>query len=78
MSTAQIGLGLAALGRPAYINLGHGEDVADPSVDAMERSAHAVLDAAYAGACAGSTRRARTVAPRRSSRRGSPAAGSAR
>jgi aryl-alcohol dehydrogenase-like predicted oxidoreductase len=48
MPSAQIGLGLAALGRPAYINLGHGEDVADPSVDAMERSAHAVLDAAYA------------------------------
>ena len=38
MPAAQIGLGLAALGRPAYINLGHGEDVADPSVDAMERS----------------------------------------
>jgi aryl-alcohol dehydrogenase-like predicted oxidoreductase len=49
MPAAQIGLGLAALGRPAYINLGHGEDVADPSVDAMERRAHAVLDAAYAG-----------------------------
>jgi aryl-alcohol dehydrogenase-like predicted oxidoreductase len=47
MPTAQIGLGLAALGRPAYINLGHGDDVADPSVDAMERAAHAVLDAAY-------------------------------
>ena len=41
------GLGLAALGRPAYINLGHSDDVADPSVDAMERAAHAVLDAAY-------------------------------
>ena len=49
MPTAQIGLGLAALGRPAYINVGHGDDVADPSVDAMERAAHAVLDAAYAG-----------------------------
>jgi aryl-alcohol dehydrogenase-like predicted oxidoreductase len=47
MSAAQIGLGLAALGRPAYINLGHGDDVADPSVDAMEQAAHAVLDAAY-------------------------------
>ncbi len=42
-----MGLGLAALGRPAYINLGHSDDVADPSVDAMERAAHAVLDAAY-------------------------------
>jgi aryl-alcohol dehydrogenase-like predicted oxidoreductase len=49
MPEAQIGLGLAALGRPAYINLGHGEDVADASVEAMERSAHAVLDAAYEG-----------------------------
>ena len=45
----EIGLGLAALGRPAYINLGHGADVADASVDGMERAAHAVLDAAYAG-----------------------------
>ena len=47
MPDAQIGLGLAALGRPAYINLGHGEDVADSSVERMERAAHAVLDAAY-------------------------------
>ena len=44
-----MGLGLAALGRPGYINLGHGDDVRDPSVEAMERTAHAVLDAAYAG-----------------------------
>ena len=43
-----IGLGLAALGRPGYINLGHGEDLgADRSVAALERHAHAVLDAAY-------------------------------
>ncbi len=47
MSGAQIGLGLAALGRPAYINIGHGDDVADTSVEAMERLAHEVLDAAY-------------------------------
>jgi aryl-alcohol dehydrogenase-like predicted oxidoreductase len=46
---SEIGLGLAALGRPAYINLGHGGDVADRSVAGMERAAHAVLDAAYAG-----------------------------
>jgi len=26
---SELGLGLAALGRPAYINLGHGEDVAE-------------------------------------------------
>ncbi|MET0973508.1 MAG: aldo/keto reductase, partial [Thermoleophilaceae bacterium] len=49
MGGARIALGLAALGRPAYINLGHGEDVADPSVDEMERAAHDVLDAAYEG-----------------------------
>ncbi len=44
---SELGLGLAALGRPAYINLGHGEDVADATVDGMERAAHAVLDRAY-------------------------------
>ncbi|MGH2947397.1 MAG: aldo/keto reductase [Solirubrobacteraceae bacterium] len=45
---AEIGLGLAALGRPAYINVGHGGDVADTGREEMERAAHAVLDAAYA------------------------------
>jgi aryl-alcohol dehydrogenase-like predicted oxidoreductase len=44
---AEIGLGLAALGRPGYINLGHGLDIEDISVDRMERTAHDVLDAAY-------------------------------
>jgi aryl-alcohol dehydrogenase-like predicted oxidoreductase len=43
-----IGLGLAALGRPGYLTLGHGDDLGrDRSVQAMERHAHAVLDAAY-------------------------------
>jgi aryl-alcohol dehydrogenase-like predicted oxidoreductase len=43
-----IGLGLAALGRPGYLNLGHGTDLGtDRSVTALERHAHAVLDAAY-------------------------------
>jgi len=43
-----IGLGLAALGRPGYLTLGHGDDLGeDRSVEAMERHAHAVLDAAY-------------------------------
>jgi aryl-alcohol dehydrogenase-like predicted oxidoreductase len=47
---ARIGLGLAALGRPGYLNLGHGDDLgADRSVAAMEAHAHAVLDAARAG-----------------------------
>jgi aryl-alcohol dehydrogenase-like predicted oxidoreductase len=44
---AEIGLGLAALGRPGYINLGHGRDVEDVAVGRMERAAHDVLDAAY-------------------------------
>jgi aryl-alcohol dehydrogenase-like predicted oxidoreductase len=45
---AQLGLGLAALGRPGYLNLGHGEDLgADRSPAALERRAHEVLDAAY-------------------------------
>jgi aryl-alcohol dehydrogenase-like predicted oxidoreductase len=46
----KIGLGLAALGRPGYLNLGHGADLgSDRSVDALRRRAHAVLDVAYAG-----------------------------
>jgi len=49
LSVSRIGLGLAALGRPGYLNLGHGEDRGDPSVAAMRRQAHAVLDAALAG-----------------------------
>jgi aryl-alcohol dehydrogenase-like predicted oxidoreductase len=49
MPHAEIGLGLAALGRPAYINVGHGDDIADPSVEGMEHGAHTVLDAAYDG-----------------------------
>ena len=44
----RIGLGLAALGRPGYLNLGHGADLGtDRSVAALRRRAHAVLDAAY-------------------------------
>jgi aryl-alcohol dehydrogenase-like predicted oxidoreductase len=46
-ATAEIGLGLAALGRPGYINLGHGHDIEDVAVERMERAAHDVLDAAY-------------------------------
>ena len=44
-----IGLGLAALGRPGYLNLGHGDDLAGAtSVEALERRCHHVLDAAFA------------------------------
>jgi aryl-alcohol dehydrogenase-like predicted oxidoreductase len=40
---------LAALGRPAYINLGRDEDFGkERSVEALRRRAHEVLDAAYA------------------------------
>jgi len=49
MPDVQIALGLAAVGRPAYINVGHGEDIVDSSVEGMELAAHAVLDAAYEG-----------------------------
>ena len=40
---------MAALGRPAYINLGHELDLGDDlGVQAVERHAHGVLDAAWA------------------------------
>jgi aryl-alcohol dehydrogenase-like predicted oxidoreductase len=43
-----IALGLAALGRPGYLTLGHGDDLGgDRSVTALERRCHDVLDAAY-------------------------------
>jgi aryl-alcohol dehydrogenase-like predicted oxidoreductase len=45
----RIGLGLAALGRPAYINIGHAGDlVGRLDEPALEAQAHRVLDAAYA------------------------------
>ena len=48
-----IGLGLAALGRPGYITLGHAADLdRDYSVEAMQARAHALLDQAWAaGVC---------------------------
>ena len=46
---AVIGLGLAALGRPGYLNLGHGEQLGeDRSVAALRARTFEVLDAAYA------------------------------
>src|ERR671915_482031 len=48
LTVTPLGLGLAAPGRPGYINLGHGGDLAGRTdVEAIERNAHAVLDAAY-------------------------------
>jgi aryl-alcohol dehydrogenase-like predicted oxidoreductase len=48
LASGRLGLGLAALGRPAYINLGHCDDVrGHTDVESLERQTHAVLDAAY-------------------------------
>ncbi|MFK7770418.1 MAG: aldo/keto reductase, partial [Mariniblastus sp.] len=48
MSEAKFGLGLAALGRPGYINIGHGVDLDNNyAIRAMEQRAHAVLDTAW-------------------------------
>lgn len=45
----RVGLGLAAVGRPGYINLGRARDLpADRSVDALRARSHELLDAAYA------------------------------
>jgi len=45
----QIALGLAALGRPGYLNVGHGDDLGtDVSVDALRARSFEVLDAAWA------------------------------
>lgn len=47
--TCHIGLGLAAVGRPGYINLGREQDLpADRSVAALRARTHELLDAAYA------------------------------
>ena len=44
----RMGLGLAALGRPGYINIDHHRDMGDNyDVALMEQHAHAVLDAAW-------------------------------
>jgi aryl-alcohol dehydrogenase-like predicted oxidoreductase len=48
LDVSGVGLGLAALGRPGYLNLGHGQDLGeDRSVRALERRTHGVLDAAH-------------------------------
>jgi aryl-alcohol dehydrogenase-like predicted oxidoreductase len=47
---SRLGLGLAALGRPGYINVGHRDDLLGRTeIEAMERHAAALLDAAYEG-----------------------------
>jgi aryl-alcohol dehydrogenase-like predicted oxidoreductase len=47
--TCHIGFGLAAVGRPGYINLGRDEDLGEHrDVEALRTRTHALLDAAYA------------------------------
>lgn len=47
-SLSRVGLGLAALGRPAYINLGRTDQLPPGrDVEAMRSATHEVLDAAY-------------------------------
>ncbi|HZL96304.1 MAG TPA: aldo/keto reductase [Vicinamibacterales bacterium] len=49
LMVSRIGLGLAALGRPAYINAGRQRDFgSERSIAALERRCHEMLDAAYA------------------------------
>jgi aryl-alcohol dehydrogenase-like predicted oxidoreductase len=49
LEVTPVGLGLAALGRPAYIDLGRDADLGgDRGVEALERRCHQVLDAAFA------------------------------
>lgn len=50
LRVSRIGFGLAALGRPGYVNVGHGADLrGGTDVATMERRAHDVLDAARRG-----------------------------
>ncbi len=48
IKATKIGLGLAALGRPGYINLGHKDDLKeDYDVQHMKKHTHQMLDLAY-------------------------------
>jgi aryl-alcohol dehydrogenase-like predicted oxidoreductase len=47
-AVSRVGLGLAALGRPAYITGGRGRDLPDRDAGALRARTFAVLDAAYA------------------------------
>ena len=50
---SRLELGLAALGRPGYINVGHGFDLAGRTeVAGLEQHAHTLLDAAHEGGSA--------------------------
>jgi aryl-alcohol dehydrogenase-like predicted oxidoreductase len=48
LTVSSLGLGLAALGRPGYLNLGHGVDLAGRrEVEVLEHHTHAMLDEAW-------------------------------
>ncbi len=48
LAVTPIGLGLAGVGRPAYLGAGRDDELgSDRSVEAMERRTHELLDAAY-------------------------------
>lgn len=50
LTATPLGLGLAALGRPGYLNLGHGTDLAGRrAAEKLEQHTHAMLDAAWQG-----------------------------
>ena len=52
IDVSRIGFGLAAVGRPGYINLGRDADLGDAASrtpEQLKARAHALLDAAYAG-----------------------------
>jgi aryl-alcohol dehydrogenase-like predicted oxidoreductase len=49
LQVSPIGVGLAALGRPGYITLGHRADLAGSSVDHLRHATFEVLDAAMVG-----------------------------
>lgn len=49
VTVSAVGLGLAALGRPGYLTLGHGDDLADHTAPTeLEHRSHRVLDASSA------------------------------
>lgn len=49
LTVSVLGLGLAALGRPGYINLGHGDDLlGETAPERMAHRAHDLLDQAWA------------------------------
>ena len=62
LTVSRLGLGLAALGRPGYINLGHADDLRRQLRRRRDGGAgHAVLDAAWQPASATSTPRVPTA-----------------